>query len=459
VHRDKESLFQKKRVRRFALAAGCFLMVVANPARADSLPATGPTESAVLAKAKLERDKADLHELVVARATTARACYEARRNEFLAGRGTLQFLLDTSLRLLTAELAMDEQPGARFGALERYWGRTRLFEMILEDRCEAGRIPVKDYTQVKGNRLEAEIWLIAAKGRPEGGPTPGGLPWALRAELGNPLEPGMEIKDFARARYRAGESSTRDLARQRYEAALVTLRSREGEFIAGRGTLEFVHEVALTLLEAELALGGPPADRLGALERYWELLKRDEEINRERFEAGRIPIQDVADSKYQRIVAEIRLKQAQAEFGGLRENSRRPCMWWYEDMTFPDDPLPPKELAKAKYAAATSDLQELARERRDAARIVYEARKTEFDNGRGTLRFLLDCSHRLLESDLALCRDRTERIAALERHWERAVRIEGANAERFRRGRIPIQDHLESKYVRLDAEIKLARAR
>ena len=459
MHRDKGPLFQKKRVRRFALAAGCFLMVVANPACADSLPATGPSESAVLAKAKLERDKADLHELVVARATTARACYEVRHKEFLAGRGTLQFLLDDSLHLLTAELAIDDRRGPRLGALERYWGRTRLFEAINEERCWAGRIPVKEYFQIKGNRLEAEIWLIEAKARPESDPTPGGLRWAVLAEPEHPLEPGMEVKDFARARFHAGESSIRDLASERHEAALVTLSSREREFLAGRGTLEFLQEVALTLLEAELALGGPPADRLGALERYWELVKRNEEINRERFEAGRIPIQDVADSKYQRIVAEIRLKQAQAEFGDVRENSRRPCMWWYEDMTFPDDPLPPKELAKTKYAAATSDLQELARERRDAAHINYDARETEFHNGRGTLRFLLDSLHRLLESDLALCRDRTERVAALESYWERAVRIEAANAERFQRRRIPIQDYLDSKYVRLDAEIKLARAK
>jgi hypothetical protein len=247
--------------------------------------------------------------------------------------------------------------------------------------------------------------------------------------------------------------------RQRYETALFTLTSRELEFLAGRGTLGFVHEAALSLLESELDLGGRPADRLAALERYWELVKRGEEINRQRYQDGRIAVQDLFECSYQRIVAEIRLTSARAASGEVRENSRRPWMWWYEDRGFPDDPLTPKALAKARYAASTFDLQQLARERRDAARIVCQAREKEFENGRGTLNFLLDSSQRLLDSELALAHDHSERLAALERCWERAIRIERANKERFDGGQIAIQDYLESKYVRLDAEIQLAHAR
>jgi hypothetical protein len=249
-----------------------------------------------------------------------------------------------------------------------------------------------------------------------------------------------------------------ELAKQRHEAAFITWASREKEFLAGRGTLEFVHEAALSLLKAELALDGPPADRIAALERYWEFAKRDEEINRERFEHGRIPIQDFVDSSYQRIVAEIRLKKVQEAYGNVRENSRRGFMWWYGE-GFLEDPLPPKALAKARYVTATSDLTQLARERRDAARTVYDARNVEFEHGRGTLNFNLDWSHKLLESDLALCHDRAERVAAFERHWERLIRVELSNADRYRRGYIPIQDYLESKHARLDAQIELANAK
>jgi hypothetical protein len=75
------------------------------------------------------------------------------------------------------------------------------------------------------------------------------------------------------------------------------------------------------------------------------------------------------------------------------------------------------------------------------------------------LQFLLDWSQRLLDSELALAHDRSERLAAFERHWERAIRTELANKDLFDRGRIAIQDYLESKYARLDAEIQLAHAR
>jgi hypothetical protein len=434
--------------------ASCFLaaMVAGNLARADSPRVRDASQATGVARAKFERDGADLRELAIARAAAARGCYEARQREFFNGRGTLTFLLNVSLWLLNAEDGLENSPSGRKDALERYWERTRVIEAIQKDRFEAGRVSLKDYTHPKEKRLQAEIWL--AKAKAGHAPEAARSPWVYG-------DPGSvtDEKGLAKARFRASKSDVRDLLRQRYEAALVTWGSRAKEFLAGRGTLDFLHEAALSLVEAELELDGSPADRLAALERYWEFTKRGEEINRGRYQDGRIAVQDLFESKYQRIVAEIRLGRARATIGEVRENSRRSGMWWYEDAFSRDDFGSQKALAKARYTTSTSDLPQLARERRDAARIVYQAREKEFENGRGTLRFLLDWSQRLLDSELALAPDRPERLAALERRWERAIRTEVASKDRFDRGRFAIQDYLDTMYARLDAEIQLAHAR
>jgi hypothetical protein len=339
----------------------CFLaaMVAWNSARADSPLMLDAPESTRVARARFERDKTDLRELAIARAAAARGCYEARQREFVAGRGTLRFFLDASLRLLTAEAALEERSGARHGALERHWRCMYLAEAVLKAVMEKGRISVKDYTAVKEKRLQAEIWL--AKARANHAPESARPLWTYLSGFADDPEIVTAEKDLAKARFRASEVDVRDLMRQRYETALFTLRARELEYVAGRATLEFVQDAALSLLDSEFDLDDRPADRLAALERYWELVKRAEETNRQRYQEGRIPIQDLFKSSYERIVAEIRLVRARAASGEVRENSRRPWMWWYKYLDFLDDPLPPKALAKARYAAARSDLQQLAR--------------------------------------------------------------------------------------------------
>jgi outer membrane protein TolC len=65
----------------------------------------------------------------------------------------------------------------------------------------------------------------------------------------------------------------------------------------------------------------------------------------------------------------------------------------------------------------------------------------------------------LLEAERALSDERAEQVKAIESHWKRLREIEKVNEERFDAGRIPIQDVLESRFYRLQAEIRLERAR
>ena len=47
-----------------------------------------------------------------------------------------------------------------------------------------------------------------------------------------------------------------------------------------------------------------------ALERHWQRIRQVEVVNKTRYEAGRIPIQDYAESQYYRLEAELWLVEA-----------------------------------------------------------------------------------------------------------------------------------------------------
>lgn len=80
-------------------------------------------------------------------------------------------------------------------------------------------------------------------------------------------------------------------------------------------------------------------------------------------------------------------------------------------------------------------------------------------NGRGIQDVLLDTSRRRLDAELAVLDNPAERAAPWERYWTRSQSTELINEARFQAGRVPIADMMQSRYVRLDAEIGWADAR
>jgi hypothetical protein len=124
--------------------------------------------------------------------------------------------------------------------------------------------------------------------------------------------PAVESKSFAKWKLEASASEPRQLAKARLEAAREELDGRLKEFLAGRGTHAFLEQCAQRALQAELELAETPAAIVAARERHWIYTKEIEEIDRARFEAGRIPIQDHAEGKYYRLDAELRWVQAKA---------------------------------------------------------------------------------------------------------------------------------------------------
>jgi RNA polymerase sigma factor (sigma-70 family) len=111
----------------------------------------------------------------------------------------------------------------------------------------------------------------------------------------------------------AAEDKLTALLKERVEAAKTWEKARHEQFLAGRGTLDILFEASKRLLEAERELSDKKADQIAALEAYFKLMKEIEEVNQARYDAGRVGIDDLAQSKYYRLEAEIWLERAKAK--------------------------------------------------------------------------------------------------------------------------------------------------
>jgi hypothetical protein len=122
------------------------------------------------------------------------------------------------------------------------------------------------------------------------------------------------------------------------------------------------------------------------------------------------------------------------------------------------DPLEAKDIAKAKFGMSLQAADSVAKAKLAVVREEYEARRSEFLSGRGSLDFFESCSRRWLEAELAVADTPAAVVAAYDRHWAMMLEIEVINKARYDAGRIPVHDYLESKYYRLDAEHRLLQA-
>jgi hypothetical protein len=122
----------------------------------------------------------------------------------------------------------------------------------------------------------------------------------------------LNAREWARAKFAAVRANPKELAKARLAAAQDCCRARVQEFLAGRGTLDLLLEAQQLLLHAELAVSTSDAQRVAAYERYWEATLTVEMMNKARFEAHRISIQDYAQTRYERLDAELQWLQARA---------------------------------------------------------------------------------------------------------------------------------------------------
>jgi RNA polymerase sigma-70 factor (ECF subfamily) len=90
----------------------------------------------------------------------------ARTQEYEAGRGYLASLLAASRELLKAELELATNREERVAAYERHFDAMRKFDQMVKEGYEAGRIKAADHYEMRSARLEAEIGLLRAGGKP-----------------------------------------------------------------------------------------------------------------------------------------------------------------------------------------------------------------------------------------------------------------------------------------------------
>jgi hypothetical protein len=103
------------------------------------------------------------------------------------------------------------------------------------------------------------------------------------------------------------------LLKDRYDEASLELAGRFAYFMTGRGTLFILLDSSRRLFDAERELSDQKTHQIAAAEKHLRLLKEVEKANKERFEAGRVSVQDYAQSKYYRLEAEIWLERAKAK--------------------------------------------------------------------------------------------------------------------------------------------------
>jgi hypothetical protein len=199
---------------------------------------------------------------------------EHRWMNCLAGRCTVDLLLDTSERLLGAELELSDRPADRVVFLDAHRRRMEAFEKLEKERFDAGRLPEQDLLQTRVVRLTAAIRLEKAKA--------------------------------------TDESNLKRLFKARGEAAEAEVTMRRQEYLNGRGTLDILLEANRHWLEAVQDMGGEPAHRVAALEAYRRRLAEIEKLNQERYDAGRIATQDLAQTRNCRAEADLWLERAKA---------------------------------------------------------------------------------------------------------------------------------------------------
>src|SRR5262249_2640127 len=232
------------------------------------------------------------------RLEAARIVNQARLEEYVAGRGLLFLILESSAHVTEAEFGV---PGGKVdGAAirERAWENAWMVHEITRWQSEAGRQGAADVAASRYALLQAEIALVR-EGQARRPARVGGL-------LKEPnLAKTFDAMTLARARAEVGWAALDDLLRQRLQTARTGYRAQGQEFLVGRERQDATLEWAERLCESELALAGGPADREAAHARHWKRAWQIEAVTRQRYERGRRSVGDAMAARYARLGAEF----------------------------------------------------------------------------------------------------------------------------------------------------------
>ena len=411
-----------------------------------------PLDRKDAARAKFEALQTTPKVLAQAKLTASEFSFTSRLREFLAGRGTLDFLLESFLQHSEAGSALAQDASEQAVVHETLWIQACIPEQVNALRYEAGRIPIQDYAQSIAFRLQAQLalrrtWVPLV----QQGTRAGWYHYHFGMEHDSSYLP-FTAKDLAKEKFQATQTTDQELIRKMLAATREQESERLKEFHGGRGTLDFLIESSVRLAHARLLASDNPDERLASYENLWFACREIERVNLFRYQDGRIPIQDYAVSRYYRRQAEIFLREEQTKQGKSRQLMPDSDLPWLFNQ---DEPNYLKFFARDKRSLFQASQLELQWARVQAARDSCDGRGREFLAGRGTLTFLRDSCSRLLDAELAVSDTGAARLAALDAHWLRTYQIEQVNLGRHLAGRIPTKDYMDSLYQRLDATLWL----
>jgi hypothetical protein len=408
-----------------------------------------------IAQAIIEASSADIRNLKAARLEAARGWYRARMEEIVAGKTTVDILLEASQELMKAEQSIAAKPADRVAAIERNWKRLLWIEHVLAGRFQKGRANSGELAQARYFRLTAQVELVNARASQGLRPT---------GELGSTGDDQGDAGERARIEFEASQLRLEELLRARYEAAREEWLARFEEILAGRTTADLVWGAQVRLLEAEQAVLGKDADPVAFAESRWLQARVIERILQTRFDAGKANPAELARSRFRRLKAEYSLAQMRA--GGRRQEGKRLYFrfgrelddyesTWRLEQEIADVRLE-QEMAAVK---ADANPVHIAKAMLEAAREGYRARLEELLAGRTTVDVLVETSTDRLEAELALSSRQEDQIRAREQQWRHSLLAERVLERRFRDGRANEAELMQLRYARLDAQVALEEAK
>jgi hypothetical protein len=260
-----------------------------------------------VARDLFEAERADPGQRARDRLEWARSGLKDRWRQYLAGRATLDILLEMALPLQEARLAAPA-PDRRAALYER-WELAHAAEESVRAKYEKGRASSGDNAQTRFHRLDAAEALAKAGGRRE-------QPFSSPADRPIPLgEDDEESKRQAQAWFEDAAAGVSELEQTRSDAAREACQFCCEQYRCGRGTLDYLLETLGELLAAHLAVLDKPADRLAVLDRHRTRTRLIEQILQGQYEAGRAGLAELMQARVARLEAEIRLADARGAAG------------------------------------------------------------------------------------------------------------------------------------------------
>jgi hypothetical protein len=285
---------------------------------------------------------------------------------------------------------------------------------------------------------------------------------ALRTERDNLRQQrdlaGANRRALQEQRARAVAEKESMLLHERVDALRAEQNGRLDEFYAGRGQLTLLLQSTRALREAKFQLADTTVERADIADSTHNFLQHIERESRERFQAGRLPLPEMAQITTARLEAQITLMQRLAL---VTKDEWERSKW----ETLRDLDVDKEDLWQVYHRKATDGeeqgrqlkeyMQALHSEKEARARTLQKS-PLEIENAFR----LLDVVRALKEEELRV-KDvpHPQRVTVLE-HWWRTVRdVEQVYERQRQTGGIGPVDLAPITAARLEAEIELSQAR